>query len=99
MSLCGAVAESLRGHAGVCVCQHFAGGAADSHHPRLPAPGRRQETGAPVAGQQPGSEGDRRWSAQVGRERITTNHFCECHHKGHPINVFVQFLEVDSGWV
>lgn len=68
----GAVAESLCRHAGVCVCQHFAGGAADSHHPRVPAQGRRQETRPPVDGQQPGSEGNCRWSAQVGQLGVSS---------------------------
>lgn len=65
----GAVAESLCGHAGVCVCQHFTGGAADSHHPRVPAQGRRQKTRSLVDGQQPGSEGNCRWSTQVGHQK------------------------------
>lgn len=60
------VAESLCRHAGVCVCQHFPGGAADSHHPGVPAEGCREETRSHAAGQQPGRQGNRHWSAQVG---------------------------------
>lgn len=74
--LLGAVAESLCGHAGVCVCQHFPSGAANSHNPRVPAQGRCQETRALVDGQQPGGAGNCCWSTQVTCEpfRCQSNH-------------------------
>lgn len=60
-------AESQCRCSGVCMCQHFPGGAAEPDHPRFPPEGRCEAPGAHVAGQEPERQRDGHWSAQVSR--------------------------------